>query len=621
MCGIVGYINRNSAIDSNTIINNMTRLIQHRGPDDSGTELLSVYSDYNDVALGFTRLSILDTSVKGHQPMFDAERKICITFNGEIYNAFDHKRELINEGVMFRSGTDTEVLLYLYKKYGIEDMLRKINGMFAFCIVDMEKKCTYVARDRLGVKPCYWYKNANTLMWASEIKTFYAHPEFINELNYNAVSEYFLFRYVVGEETLLKNVCNLLPGHYLKISEGLQVNDYKFWDLPDYVEDDAVLNIEELEDLLQTSVTRRLLSDVPLGVQLSGGVDSSLVLSMAKNKNNDIESYSIIFDDARISEKEWMDIAADYTATRQHQYTLKESEFADYFSKMTWHLDAPLNHPNSIGLYLLCKNARKDVKVLLTGEGADEVFGGYPRYSRYIWSQENIELALKEDHERNIKRYWNDPISKAIISSAWYPIINLNRLLPQYEANDAVERRRLFYQNIPGKSSSMQKFLNYELRTYLVDILNRQDKMSMAASIESRVPFLDYKLIEYVRKHPVNQYVIADKNASMEATKMPLKKIAAKYFDNKFAYRSKNGFSLPLQDFFCGTTFSKHCEEYIIPYLVKQNLINIVELNALWKNREYLSSYYIETSLWIVMAFGEFCRVFLQDKSRVVNFT
>lgn len=363
-----------------------------------------------------------------------------------------------------------------------------------------------------------------------------------------------------------------------------------------------------------------MLSDVPLGVQLSGGVDSSLVLAYAKKYKHDVESYSIVFDDARFSEKEWMDIASHVTGTRQHQYTLQETDFAEVFSKMTWHLDAPLNHPNSIGLYLLCKKARENVKVLLTGEGADELFGGYGRYARYIWSQENIELSRKEDYERNIKRYWNDPLSKAITSSAWYPIIGLNRVLPQYEASDAVERRRTFYQNIPGEENSIQRFLNYELRTYLVDILNRQDKMSMAASLETRVPFLEHTLVEHIRKHSINQYVVADQRATMRSTKMPLKKLAAKEYGEDFAYRPKSGFPLPLQEYFCGADFKIHCENVIIPYLKKQKLLNQVEIEALWKNRAYLNSNVIESSLWTILAFGEFSRIFLQDKSNVVNY-
>lgn len=617
MCGIVGYVSRAHDIEDEHVIARMTKMIEHRGPDDFGYHVLDVFGRPQDTAIGFARLSILDVSAKGHQPMFNDAGTVSITFNGEIYNAFDYREELLRDGFTFHSHTDTEILLHLYEKYGIEGMLERANGMFALCITDARKHRIYFARDRMGVKPLYFYQNPQVFLWSSECKTFFAHPAFQNALNEDALGELFFFRYVAGRETLLKGVENVLPGHYLELSET-EVLDHCYWDLPE--KGDGQAHLEEYDARLRAVVSARLLSDVPLGVQLSGGVDSSLVLAYATEAGGDMGSYSIDFEDPAFSEKPWIEIAAEKYRAKQHVYRFQSENFVELFEKSTWHLDTPLNHPNSLGIYWLCKHARPHVKVLLTGEGADELFGGYPRYGRSIWSVEYADLARQEDCERGITRYWQeDPVSKFIASAAIPTVLDFERLLPSLSIEQAMNRRRRIYRATPGEDGTVQACLNYELKTYLVDILNRQDKMSMAASMETRVPFLDYHLVEFVRRQDPHTYLRAVRNPTIRDSKIPLKELAAQKFGESFAYRQKKGFPMPLHDIFYSKEFTQLAEEDLLPRLQTCGILQVHELQLLWKHRRYLTTSYLNGLLWTALAFSEWSKIFLGEKRHVIE--
>ena len=264
MCGIAGYITKKNTIESDDTIKNMISLIEHRGPDDNGFEKLDIFNFGKgpDMAMGFVRLSILDVSNQGHQPMSDEKGQVFITFNGEVYNAFDYRDELISKGYVFHSHTDTEVVLNLYMEYGLEGMLERINGMFAICIADIRTREVYLIRDRLGVKPLYYYDTSDAFLYASEVKAFYASEYFDNQLNVDAISEHFVFRYVAGKNTLFKNVYNVLPAHYIKISNN-GIEEIRYWDIKS--SSDRELSVSDYEDLIDKSVKDRMLSDVKLG--------------------------------------------------------------------------------------------------------------------------------------------------------------------------------------------------------------------------------------------------------------------------------------------------------------------------------------------------------------------
>ena len=621
MCGITGFFEKNTIIKDTSIIKDMIRLIKHRGPDDNGFEITPTF-EYQNVAMGFVRLSILDLSIRGHQPMYNDERNICITFNGEIYNAFSFKKKLEEKGYVFKTKTDTEVLLYLYQEYGIDGMLKKINGMFAIAISDMRLRKFFLVRDRVGVKPLYYYSDENVFLYSSEIKAFYAHDKYKNELNDKKIKEYCMFRYVAGKETLLRNVFNVLPAHYIEVSEGMKIETKKYWDLPKEGTE-LPLKTSDWEDQIVRVVSERLLSDAPIGVQLSGGIDSSLIAYFAKKHSDDkLSSYSITFDNEDISEKKYIDIAANVIGIKnQHQYICDTDTFCRLFHESTWNLDLPLNHPNSVGIMQMCYGARDDkVKVLLSGEGADELFGGYGRYVRFFWSQQHPVLRKREDIEKGIKRYWNSREEEFIASSAFLKPEGLLRILKDKDIKDILESRFLLYSECPGKDKSIEKFLNYELRTYLVDILNRQDKMSMAASIETRVPFLDYKLIETVRRQIPNTYIKGDKTKLEKNSKLPLKKISRKIFGDEFTFRAKCGFGMPLNEYFNENNISAYVREELLPIINDFGIFDMDIINTHWNKRGVLSYYEFESSLWIVIALAQWSKMFLGDKRKVLDY-
>ncbi len=622
MCGLVGYFEKKKSICDTSIIKSMNRMIHHRGPDDSGIEIIPLFSDCN-VAMGFTRLSILDLSSSGHQPMYNENHDICISFNGEIFNAFSYKDLLERKGYNFKTRTDTEVLLYLYEEYGVSGMLERINGMFSIVISDMRTHKLLLIRDRVGVKPLYYYYNNGLFMYASEIKAFYSHPGFINILNEDRMKEYLMFRYLAGKETLLRNVYNVLPAHYIEIDDNCHIREYEYWDLPGEWNDDK-LESEDWEQLISESVARRLLSDAPIGVQLSGGIDSSIVSAYAQyHSREELGSYSVIFEKQELSEEKWINEAAEVCGIKNKNfYTCNSEGFIDRMSMAAWHQDLPLNHPNSIAIMQMCQGARNNgLKVLLTGEGADELFGGYSRYSRFLWSQEHPILRKREDREKGIVRYWNSRVEEFIASSAFFKPSNLETWLLNPSLKGCLNHRIDLYEECSGASLSVNKILNYEMKTYLVDILNRQDKMSMAASIETRVPYLDYMLIETVRRQKPDRYLQGSKSDTIRYTKKPLKTISRKMFGDDFTYRPKSGFPLPLNEYFSKEKkLVEFVEDELLPIIYSMDMFNKEIIESKWNQREKMTHSEFESSLWIIISFAIWKKIFLGDKSTVTCF-
>ena len=313
MCGIAGFVNLDGAPADASMLGAMTDMIRHRGPDDRGTLCLSLRGGIADTALGFHRLKILDLSDRGHQPMTSPDGSTALLFNGEVYDAFDHKAELERDGYRFRSGIDTEVILALYERRGLERMLERLNGMFAIVIADTRCGAVDLLRDRVGIKPLYWAQRGTTVLFASEAKAFLAYPAFRAEIDPTEVDELLAFRYVAGEASLLKGVRLVRPGHRLTITPD-GVTEARYWSIPDHPEklrlsrEDAV---DRLDHLLGRSVQKQLRSDVNVGCQLSGGVDSSLVTVLARAHHSaDLRAFSIVFDEPQFSEERWILAAA-----------------------------------------------------------------------------------------------------------------------------------------------------------------------------------------------------------------------------------------------------------------------------------------------------------------------
>lgn len=604
MCGIAGFLNLDRSPADAFVLRAMTDLLHHRGPDDQGLRLLSLSGKTSaevgggqppgggfEGGLGFNRLKILDLSERGHQPMVNADGTVILAFNGEIYNAFDFKPELEAAGYQFRSRTDTEVILHLYERYGLDGMLNRLNGMFAIVIADLRTSEIHVAIDHFGIKPMYWALAGNSVLFASEAKAFLRHPAFSAEIDGDRVDEYLGFRYVAGGDSLMKGVQQLRPGWCLRITpEG--VTTRRYWELPELsraaISDGEAM--ETLEDLLRTSVKSQLLSDVPVGCQLSGGVDSSIVSVFArKHFDAAMETFSIVFDDQRHSEEKWMVQAATAANATNHRFTLTPDYFIDTIAKASWHMDQPMGHPNSVGISLLAERAHDSVTVLLSGEGADEVFAGYTRFyyanlrPRVVpWMP--LLRHLPRVGPRLSRQFGGDAAGDFIQASLFHRPAEIENLRPGADFEAVMVRRHDLFAE--GGGDHLSNCLRYEMQTYMVDLLVRQDKMTMAHSVENRVPFLDRNLVEFSRRLPTRLLAsdsVALTDVRMRGTKVILKRLAAKILGDEFAYRPKSGFSLPLSRFFRTSRFTQLMEDQLLPGMRARGLVDASVVRSRWK--------------------------------------
>ena len=614
----------------------MTRIQRHRGPDDSGLCLFSlasktamelpeeglpVQTDYEG-ALGFNRLSIQDLSVHGHQPMFNASRTVVLAFNGEIYNANDYRAELESAGYRFRGTSDTEVILYLYEQHGMEGMLARLNGMFAIVVADLQRQELFIARDLFGIKPMYWTQTKSGILFASEGKSFLAHPEFEPEIDTEHLDEYLAFRYVAGNDYLLKGVHQLRPGHLMRISgQGCEIKRY--WEIPDVTAKRKISRPDAVDELCHwfgKSVQSQLLSDVPLGCQLSGGIDSSLVTTHARADNrSDLQAFSVIFDDPAYSEEPWIDQAAKVANAKSHRFKFNDDFFFDTLSDACWHLDKPLNHPNSLGIWLLARESRKHVTVLLSGEGADEVFGGY---TRFYYASMRPRLSpwlpligkLPVVGQRIQRQFGGDAVNSFIGSSVWMRPDMLHQLRPEASFERPLEKRRALFAE--GKGNHLSNCLKYDMQTYMVDLLVRQDKMTMAHSLENRVPFLDKNLVHFARHLPDNCLVsdsIALRDTKMKGTKVILKDLARRSFGDSFVYRKKSGFSLPLSKYFQDQRFKTLMEEKLLPGMERRGLVNAATVRRWWE-KDIHTNPRIDETLWIPIALEIWAQRFIDER-------
>ena len=607
MCGIAGFVNLDGAPADAGVVAAMTRAIRHRGPDDRGEVRLSlrrgeIAADADataDTGIGFHRLKVLDLSDQGHQPMVNPAGTIVLAFNGAVYNAFDFKSELESAGFRFRSKTDTEVLLHLYERYGLDGMLSRVNGMFAIVIADLRSREVHVARDHFGIKPLYWTRAGSSVLFASEAKAFRAHPAFSAAIDEDYLDEHLAFRYVAGEGSLLEGVRQLRPGHRLRITpEG--VTTTRYWSIPDgagkarLTRDEA---IDQLDEVMRRSVGSQLLSDVKVGCQLSGGIDSSLVTVFASAEAGAaMETFSVVFEDPKFSEDRWISEAAARAGTESHRFLFSETSFTGPLELAAWHMDQPISHPNSLGIWLLAEQSRHDVTVLLSGEGADEVFGGYPRVC-------------------DAHRLSDDAF---IRTTQFQPASKLARLRPGADLTSALARRRALFDE--GNGDHLSNCLKYDMQTHLVDLLIRQDKMTMAHGLENRVPFLDRRVVEFARALPAEYLVghaIPSSGSAMRSTKIVVKELARRTFDDTFVYRWKSGFNLPLSQYFRSKPFTELMEDRLLPGMRQRGLVSEPAVRALW--RRSLSAPALTEPFWIPVALELWAQQFVDGRLPYAN--
>ena len=547
MCGIAGLLYsdplRPCCAERLTA---MCDVMPYRGPDDAG-----IHID-GPVGLGHRRLSIIDLG-GGHQPMADANAKLWIVFNGEIYNYRQLRTELIARGCSFQTQSDTEVILQLYAERG-EKCVDALNGMFAFAIWDAAKRTLFLARDRMGVKPLYYAQTADAFVFGSEIKVLFESGLVTPACREEALAEYLVFRQVSGSETLFKDVVSLPPGCTMTVTGG-RSRIQRYWSPMPAGEP---LDIEPQEalrrfgELFEDAVRLRLVSDVPVGTFCSGGVDSSLVTAVAaKLKGEQVNTYSIGFSEADYDESAYALLVSEHYKTAHHQLAVGNAEYAELFPRMVWHNDEPLDFANSVHIYALSRLAKEQVTVVLTGEGSDELFAGYPRYRipglargyRAVPSPfRRLATALTGDarlgkldrfatfSDTEAMLYNSSYLRPEVVSELSSRVLNFSLPFREQRLADA-ERVGL---DPVGRLSLLDQ------ETFLVSILHRQDKMSMAASIESRVPFMDYRLVEFANRLPTSHKIVKGTGKTI------VKNLARTLLPAAIVDRRKSGFGVPL---------------------------------------------------------------------------
>lgn len=553
MCGICGF-----SWDDNKLIVKMADSINYRGPDDSG-----FYTD-KDISLGHRRLSIIDLNPRGRNPIHNEDDTIQVIFNGEIYNFELLRKELEKKGHKFYTNTDTEVIVHSYEEYG-ENCVKKFNGMFAFALWDSEKKKLFLARDRLGIKPLFYYFDGSRIIFASEIKAI-LECGIKRQANYETLFQMARFLFPLGDDTLFKGIKEILPAHFLAYSKGkLKIQQY--WTLPEKLENEKII-ADELERLLLASVKRMLIADVPLGATLSGGIDSSLIVAMmSKMSSEPVKTFTSGYGYSE-DEFEHAKRIADEFGTDHHEITIPYKKITKSVPEIIWHMENIVTRTSTFPAFFFSKELRKFVTVALVGEGGDELYGGYPRYNRFAPHKINEtseiykEIPMSFFSERDVKTIFNfsEGFSK--------------------NSQDVV----MTYVKNAKKNNALNKVLNFEIEKELSGVhLWRVDRMTMAHSIEARVPYLDHTVVELAARTPA--YLKINPNGN----KYILKKIASKYLPKENIERRKLGLGTPLSEWF------KEDFSELLPHILSEEKIsrreymNYAPIKKLLRKRKIIS--------------------------------
>lgn len=564
MCGIAGFVDFKKQAGLQ-LLKEMSDTVYHRGPNDSGYELMQ--SPHANVGFGFRRLSIIDLSPLGHQPMKFTEAGLTIIFNGEVYNYAEIKKELEGLGYTFKSGSDTEVILKSYDKWGTACVERFI-GMFAIAIYDERNQQVTLFRDRAGVKPLFWYFKDGLLLFGSELKILMKNPQFKKEIDYSALSLYFQRGYISAPYTVFNNTRKLMPGHILKIDlKTASTTQVKYWDVFDAY-NQPKLNISyeeamrEAERIMVSAFQYRMVADVPVGVFLSGGYDSTAVTALLQaNSAQKIKTFTIGFDDPRFNEAKYARKVAQHLGTDHHEYKCTYQDAMDLVPQWADIYDEPFGDTSGIPTTLVSRLARKSVIVALSADGGDEIFAGYQKYFNAIARIKQLDgptgIAGKI-----LSQFASVGAGNVAVQN------KLSKLKDYYGANNVVkkfdiitqnmtyyETQQLFNHNISqlhtvfddgGKlnetNDALSKFQAIEYKTYMCDdILQKVDRATMSISLEGREPFLDQRIIEFAARLPSNYKYRNGRGKAL------LKDITHKYVPASIMERPKMGFGLPME--------------------------------------------------------------------------
>lgn len=623
MCGIVGFIDKSKSINT---LSDMLKIQSYRGPDDSGV----YFHEKSGVHFGHNRLSIQDLSSHGHQPFVSDCGNYIIVFNGEVYNFKNIKIELEKLGYEFISNSDTEVILYSYKEWGIK-CIDKFIGMFAFAILDKVEDKLVLVRDRAGVKPLYYYADEKEFMFSSEIKSFHKHPKFKKEQNLEVLPYFFQFGYIPAPFTIFQNCFKLEAGHYLELKiDNLEFKIIKYWDVTDfYLQEKFTKNedeiIEDIEKIFDDAIDLRMVSDVPVGVFLSGGYDSSLVASiLAKKQGKKINTFTIGFDDEKYNEAKHAKSISEYLGTNHTEYYMKNSDMLDLVEKLPFYYDEPFGDSSALPTMIVSKLARQSVTVALSSDGGDEAFCGYSKYFFLNKFQNIFSNGFKREvlkvglnlFSTNSVEYINKKLPKNLKQTnikdkyiKFQRAINSSSLEEMFQnASSYVDKNEIARFLKVSKNKELFKkwekigsleFLNQmmaiDYKLFMNDdVLTKVDRATMSVSLEGREPLLDHRIIEYMARVPLD---IKYKN---KQGKYLLRQVLYKYIPKEMVDKPKSGFQIPLNEWLKG-----EIKPLVLKYLddseLDESIFNIEEIMQLKKR--FFDGEDIGTTIWFILMY------------------
>lgn len=622
MCGISGYITKNEYNEE--LITKMTDKINYRGPNSFGYNQ-EVCSDKTYLALGHRRLAIVDLSELGHQPMEDEQKSLIIVFNGEVYNFKELKSELIERGWLFKSQTDTEVIMYAYKQWG-KRCFEKFNGMFAIAIFDRMNQELILSRDRLGVKPLYYYINDDSFVFGSELKCIMEYPEFEKKINIDAVSEFIANSFISGEKTIFQNTYKLLPGCLVSI-KNFRVEAEAYWNIEEVLKKQSVDSYSEykscVHNLLKDAIGKRMISDVPIGAFLSGGVDSSLIVALMQEQSKvPVNTFSIGFDEEKYNEANYAKKIAAHLGTQHTELYLSIDDAKQYIKKISKFYDEPFADSSQLPMMMVSQLASQFVTVVLSGDGGDELFCGYEhyvnslKYQKYKPVAKIMNCAFKKFKLEKRILSWNRKIFKLSLMNSDNSIINADYLYSKYYIEKLIKNKykyneRYFIANNMEKNIQKKNMIK-DILTYLPDdILTKVDRASMAYSIEARTPILDYRIVEIALQSKLEY------NYENNVTKRVLRDILYEYVPKEMIERPKQGFSIPVNKWIHEDLKEDIKKYFSKAFLDKQQIFDTNGLIELYELFLQIKDPYLDKLVWNIYVFQMWWEEYLKDEEKL----
>jgi len=630
MCGIAGiyHFDQKRKVDEGLILR-MTNLLRHRGPDDEGTYI------NGNIGLGHRRLSIIDLTT-GHQPMSNRNGTIWLIVNGEIYNFEELREELKARGHTFSTKSDSEVIIHAYEEWGI-DSIHRFNGMFAFALLDLKSRKLILARDRLGIKPLYYAITDNSLVFASEAKSILIYPGVNREPDKVAISQYLSYRNPLGRRTMFAGINRLLPGH-LMVIDSRDIKEIEYWDIPikDKKEDNGEeFYKERLRQLLEEAVRKRMISDVPFGAYLSGGLDSSIVVAlMARISGESIKTYTIRFPEDGFDESRYAREVAYMYGTNHHEIPVEQDDYVEIMKKLISYKDAPLSVANEVPLHIMSRELKRDITVVLSGEGADELFAGYGRIFRSPFDYERVKFfsehpdLLADSRDTFFKKinsiygktHFRDELDHFLSKYHWLSDEEKELILSR-EIISELKNESDTQEFFSSKLERVNKLSHYEKVSYLFQrihlegLLMRVDMTTMATAVEARVPFVDHELVEFVFNMPFHYKLrwksplhmafsgtlTSDEISEfLDTPKYILRETFKDLLPENVVKRKKMGFPVPLNRWFRGR-YRETIKEILLDKRTRERGIFNTRAIEKWLRSERLSEHSFALKLWYLL--------------------